>query len=165
MDYKNWLKVGFALQLTANALTPFCDDEMVSLHNSLKTRIGGNVCHAGCIADDLKRKGFICPSNVCHHWLAGIKRESATSQFCWKNTTVSMWPEHPWQIAQCLMGLGQDPANKDPKKTDPGGKLHLIINCGRFHPPQPYHPPPIYIDIAKVEKVIAGCVTEVFLCR
>jgi len=143
-----------ALQLTAKALTPFCVDEMVSLHNSLKTRFGGNVC-ARCTSDDLKKTGFTCPNNICHNWLAGIKAESATSQFCWKNTTVSLWPQHPWQIAQCLMGAGQDPSNTNPNKTDPGGKLHLVINCGRFHPPPVVLlPSRNYIDIEKVKEVI-----------
>ena len=143
-----------SLQLTAKALTPFCEDEMVSFHTSLTTKHGSHVCSAGCTSKDLKKRTFACRSNVCHKWLADIKAESATSQFSLDNTTVSLWPVHPWQVAQYYMGPGQDPANKAPSKTDPGGVLQLIINCRLFHP---------LIDIDKVKKVISRFIMQVFI--
>ena len=152
-----------ALQLTDKALTPFCVDEIVSFHNTLKTSIGGSVCHFGCTSDDLKKKGFSCPNNICHKWLAGIEAEKATPQFSLDNTTVSLWPVEPWQIAKCYMASGQDAGNSDPHKTDLGDKLQLIINCKRFHPPQPYLTPFIYIGVDKMNEVIAGFYTKVFL--
>jgi len=151
--------------MTAKALTPFCVDEMESFHTTLTTSIGGNVCHAGCTSDDLKKKKFTCPRNICHTWLAGIKAQSATRQFSLENTTVRLWPVEPWQIAKCYMGPGQDATNSDPLQTDPGGKLQLIINCKRFHPPQSYLTPFIYINVNKVKEVITGFDTEVFICH
>ena len=135
-----------ALQLTTNALTPFCKHEMVSLHTSLKTRIGSNVICPGCTIADLKKKNFTCPNNVCHQWFAGIKAQSATQQLCWKNSTVSLWPDHPWQLAQCHMGVGRDPLNTIPSITDIEGMLQLTTNCMHFHS---------LIDIDKVTEVIA----------
>ena len=152
MDYQNWLKVGLALQLTTKALTPFCKDEMVSLHTSLKTSIGSSVTCPGCTIDDLKKRNFTCPNNVCHQWFAGIKAQSAEQKFCWKNSKVSWWPDHPWQIAQCHMGLGRDDGNTNPLQTDPEGILQLIINCKHFHS---------LIDIDKVKEVI----TRGFFCH
>ena len=160
MGYQNWLKVGMALQLTDKALAPFCFDKMVSFHNSLKTSIGGNTCSVGCTSDDLKKKRFTCPDNICHNWLAGIIAQSEPSRLYWKNSTVSLWPVHPWQIAQCYMSRGQNPANKDPSMSDLGGILQLIINCKRFHQPELDT-----IDIDKVKKVIAQFVIEEFLCH
>ena len=148
-----------ALQMTAKALTPFCVDEMVSFHTTLTTNIGGNVCHPGCTSDDLKKKNFKCPHNICHKWLADIKAESATPQFSLNNTTVRLWPVKPWQIAKCYMGPGQDATNSDPLQTDPIGKLQLIINCKIFHPKPPF----IYIDVDKVKEVITIFDTQVFL--
>ena len=142
-----------ALQLTTNALTPFCTNEMVSLHTSLKTSIGSIVTCPGCTIADLKKTTFTCPNNVCHHWFAGIKAQSATQQFCWKNSTVSMWPVHPWQIAQCHMGLGRDAANTNSRKTDTEGMVQLIMNCMPFHS---------LIDIDKVKEVITRFVIQCF---
>ena len=118
----------------------------MSFENSLITKHGSNVCSTGCTSKDLKKKNFTCPSKVCDKWLADIKAQSATSQFSLENTTASLWPGNPWQIAQYYMGPGQDSANIDPSKTDPGGVLQLTINCKLFHP---------LIDIDKVKKVIA----------
>ena len=149
MDQQNWMKVGMSLQLTAKALMPFCIDEMQSFKKKLDKNHGSNVCSAGCTSNDLKKKSFTCPSNVCNKWLAEIKAQSATSQFSLDNTTVSLWPVHHWQVAQCFMGPGQDPGNKDPHNTGPGGILQLTINCKLFQP---------LINIGKVEKVMARLV-------
>ena len=132
-DYKNWLKVGIALQLTTKAMTPFCKDEIESFHNSLTTSIGSNVCHAGCITAGIKKKKITCGSNVCDKWLAAIVPELATRQYSWDNTTVAQWPVDPWQIGKIFMGPGQDATNTNPFQTDPAGILQLTINCRKFH--------------------------------
>lgn len=131
-NYKNWLKVGRALQLTAKAMTPFCTDVIKSFHNSLKISIGSNVCSSGCTSRDIKKKSITCGSNVCNRWLSGIVPELATSQFSWHNTTVDQWPVAPWQIGKIFMGAGQDETNTNPLKTDPAGILQLTINCKQF---------------------------------
>ncbi|KAI0219788.1 NACHT, LRR and PYD domains-containing protein 1b allele 2 [Lamellibrachia satsuma] len=135
-DYKNWLKVGVALQLTTKAMTPFCEDVIGSFHTSLKTSIGSSVCSAGCTNVDIKKKKkkFTCRSNVCDKWLAAIEAQQATRQYSVDNTTVALWPVHPWQIAQYYMGPGQGATNTSPSQTDPGGILQLAVNCQKFHP-------------------------------
>ncbi|KAI0207310.1 hypothetical protein LSAT2_008034 [Lamellibrachia satsuma] len=145
-DYKNWLKVSMALQLTTKAMTPFCVDVIQSFHTSLKTSIGSSVCSAGCTNEDIKKKKkkFTCGSNVCDKWLAGIEAQQATRQYLVDNTTVALWPVHPWQIAQYYMGPGQNATNTSPSQTDPGGKLQLAINCKQFHP---------FINIDKIKAV------------
>ena len=134
-EYKNWLKVGMALQLTTKAMTQFCVDVIKSFHNSLKTSIGSSVCSAVCSNADIKKKkkAFTCGSNVCDKWLAAIEAQQATGQYSVDNTTVALWPVHPWQIAQYYMGPGQDATNTSPSQTDSGGKLQLAINCKQFH--------------------------------
>ena len=131
--YKNWLKVGMALQLTTKAITPFCKDVIESFHKSLKTSIGSNVCGTGCTNADIKKMKITCRSNVCDKWLSAIVPELATSQYSWRNTTVSQWPVAPWQVANIFMGPGQDPTNTNPFKTDPAEILQLAINCKQFH--------------------------------
>ena len=148
-----------SLKLTASALSPFCQYEMVAFHNDLKTKIGSHVCSAGCTSEYIKKrkqkkKTFTCTSGICDIWLADIEAQRATSQFSLDNTTVSLWPVHPWQVAQYYMGPGQDPANVNPRSTDPGGVLQLTINCKRFHP---------LIDIDKAKKVIARFIMQVFI--
>ena len=134
-DYKNYLKVGMALQLTTKAMTPFCVDVIQSFHTSLKTSIGSSVCSAGCTNADIKmmkKKKFTCGSNVCDKWLAAIEAQQATRQYSVHNTTVALWPVHPWQIAQYYMGPGQDATNTSPTQTDPGGILQVTVNCQKF---------------------------------
>ena len=149
-DYKNWLKVGMALQLTTKAMTPFCVDVIQSFHTSLKTRIGSSVCGTGCTNEDIKKKKkkFTCGSNVCDKWLAAIKAQLATGEYSLDNTTVALWPVHPWQIAQYYMGPGQDATNTVPSNTDPSGMLQLVINCKQFHQ---------LINIDKIKAVRSCC--------
>ena len=92
-----------SLKLTAKALSPFCRYEMVAFHNDLKTKIGSHVCSAGCTSEDIKKqrqnkkkKAFTCTSGICDMWLADIEAQRATAQFSLDNTTVSLWPVHPW---------------------------------------------------------------------
>ena len=148
--YKNWLKVGIALQLTTKAMTPFCKDVIDSFHNSLlnTTNIGSAVCSTGCTSANIKNNAITCQSNVCDKWLAAILPQLATRQHSWFNTTVAQWPVAPWQIGQIFMGPGQDPTNTDPLKTDPAGILQLAINCKEFH-----H----RINTDKVKKVMSYC--------
>ena len=147
VDYKNWLKVGVALQLTTKAMIPFCEDVIGSFHTSLKTSIGSSVCSAGCTNVDIKmmkKKKFTCGSNVCDKWLAAVEAQQASRQCSLDNTTVALWPVHPWQIAQYYMGPGQGVTNTSPTQTDPGGILQLAINCKKFRP---------FINTTKVKEV------------
>ena len=144
LNYKHWLKVGIALQLTTKAMTPFCKDVIESFHNSLKTSIGSTVCSTGCTNADIKKNKISCRSNVCDRWLSAIVPELATSQYSWRNTTVDQWPVAAWQVGKIFMGPGQDAANTNPPKTDPAGILQLVINCLQFHP---------LINVDKVKKV------------
>ena len=146
-DFINWMRVAKALWLTAEAMTPLCKDRLTSYHNLLKKY---GVCSSGCTNQDIKDKKHC---RVCINWLADIKGQKVTKQFSLKNTTATLWPQHPWQIAQCYMAEGQDDANTDPHKTDPGGILQLVINCDlfRWHPPLI---PSLFIDRDNVKKVM-----------
>ena len=133
-EYKNFLKVGQALECTGKGLAEFCRDTINNFHGSLSHGTCQNPSRRKKIEKVNGQWTIDCQCGVCDLWLHSIEQAAeAHAKLSWANTDARKWSTHPWQLAKVYMGPGKERSSHDPAVTDTAGFLQLIINCKTFN--------------------------------
>ncbi|XP_019614923.1 PREDICTED: uncharacterized protein LOC109462772 [Branchiostoma belcheri] len=124
--YKNWLRVGIALQVTRDGLVHVALQAANKLHAELKAKLGDGVENCSCNT----KKGQECED--CAPWREELKRNyyiGEASRIGWSNCTPSKWSKEPWEVAKVFMPKDPTADNTGPEKSDPAALLNFLIHC------------------------------------
>ncbi|XP_060607870.1 uncharacterized protein CXorf38 homolog [Ruditapes philippinarum] len=77
-----------------------------------------------------------CPKGFCNEIHNEILTNHASNPPApnWKNTHISEWSIHPWEIAKCFINAPGYIDKKTVNDIDIAGILHVFINNMRLHP-------------------------------
>jgi hypothetical protein len=155
--YNNWVKGGLALKYLKDGICDFADEVVNDEHSRILRTLGltpGSTCNV-CTLKTLKpphnpapkvkqcpigqrncncllSNTSSCPKKICDLIYDEIVRSHGTLQPFWKNTDITKWTTHPWEIAKCFINVPGYERKQSAEDTDVAGLLHLFINCTFF---------------------------------
>jgi hypothetical protein len=155
--YLNWVKSGLALKYLKDGIGDFANEVVNGEHSQILQAIGltpGSTCNQ-CTLNTLKpphapapkvkqcpigqrncncllSNNSSCPKNICGPIYDEIVKTHGTLQPFWKNTDITKWTTHPWEIAKCFINVPGYDKKQSAEDTDVAGLMHLFINCKFF---------------------------------
>ena len=134
-EHKNWVMVGYALNITKKGITSKIQNKMETWYQSL---ISSPPLQSlpSCACAPAAPKCATCVT-----WEMELKRhhKSGRPKICWDNSDRTQWgsPTGAWEIAKVFMPTlgGREKVVIDAETTDIGGLLNLLEWCPFINPP------------------------------